>query len=69
MICRYGMSEHIGPVYLEENGGGEVFLGRDWMSRRSYGEEGRAYLRYLGQPVRRVLDIVLVSSLGAPRVG
>ena len=39
MVCRYGMSERIGPVYLEESGGAEVFLGRDWMSRRSYGEK------------------------------
>jgi len=39
MVCRYGMSERIGPVYLEESGGTEVFLGRDWMSRRSYGEK------------------------------
>ena len=26
----------------EENGGGEVFLGRDWMSRWSYGEKKAA---------------------------
>ena len=38
MVCRYGMSERIGPIYLEESKGGEVFLGRDWMSRRSYSE-------------------------------
>ena len=42
MVCRYGMSERIGPVYLEENAGGEVFLGRDWMGRRSYSEEKSA---------------------------
>jgi len=38
MVCRYGMSQRIGPVYLEENAGGAVFLGRDWSSRRSYSE-------------------------------
>lgn len=42
MVCRYGMSERIGPVCLEESGGGEVFLGRDWMSHRSYGEKKAA---------------------------
>jgi cell division protease FtsH len=42
MVCRYGMSELIGPVCLEASGGGEVFLGRDWMSHRSYGEKKAA---------------------------
>jgi len=42
MVCRYGMSERLGPVCLEESGSEEVFLGRDWTSRRSYSEEKSA---------------------------
>ena len=38
MICNYGMSERIGPVsYEEENG--DVFLGRDFASRKNYSEK------------------------------
>ncbi len=36
------MSERIGPVCLEESGGEEVFLGRDWMSQRGYSEKKAA---------------------------
>ena len=42
MACRYGMSVRIGPVCLEESGGEEVFLGRDWMSQRGYSEKKAA---------------------------
>ncbi len=42
MVCRYEMSERFGPVCLEKNGGSEVFLGRDWMSQRSYSEKKAA---------------------------
>ncbi|MBH8572952.1 ATP-dependent zinc metalloprotease FtsH [Nostocaceae cyanobacterium CENA369] len=37
MVTRFGMSE-LGPLSLE-NQGGEVFLGRDWMSKSEYSEE------------------------------
>ncbi|MEB3179350.1 MAG: ATP-dependent zinc metalloprotease FtsH [Nostocaceae cyanobacterium] len=37
MVTRFGMSE-LGPVSLE-NQSGEVFLGRDWMSKSDYSEE------------------------------
>ncbi|KJH70396.1 ATP-dependent zinc metalloprotease FtsH2 [Aliterella atlantica] len=36
MVTRFGMSE-LGPLSLESQGG-EVFLGRDWMSRSEYSE-------------------------------
>jgi cell division protease FtsH len=42
MICRYGMSERIGPVCLEGSGSEELFLGRDWMNQRRYGEKQAA---------------------------
>ncbi len=39
MVTRYGMSD-LGPFALESSGGGEVFLGRDLMTRSSeYSEE------------------------------
>jgi cell division protease FtsH len=38
MICTYGMSDRIGPVCLDDEGG-DVFLGRDFGSRKSYSED------------------------------
>jgi cell division protease FtsH len=37
MVCKYGMSEVLGPVSWDD-GGGEVFLGRDFSRRTSYSE-------------------------------
>ncbi len=37
MVCKYGMSEALGPVSWED-GGGEIFLGRDFARRTSYSE-------------------------------
>jgi cell division protease FtsH len=37
MVTRFGMSD-LGPLSLESQSG-EVFLGRDWMSRSEYSEE------------------------------
>ncbi len=39
MICNYGMSDKLGPVSYDEEGGGDVFLGRDLNSRRNYSEK------------------------------
>jgi cell division protease FtsH len=38
MVCTYGMSEAIGPVSFEEENG-DVFLGRDYMTRKNYSEK------------------------------
>ena len=38
MVCEYGMSEAIGPISLGDDGG-DVFLGRDFMSRKEYSEK------------------------------
>ncbi len=38
MICHYGMSDAIGPVSFEEENG-DVFLGRDFMTRKTYSEK------------------------------
>jgi cell division protease FtsH len=38
MICKYGMSDKIGPVSFDDDGG-DVFLGRDFATRRNYSEQ------------------------------
>jgi cell division protease FtsH len=38
MICNYGMSDAIGPVSFEDENG-DVFLGRDYMTRKNYSEK------------------------------
>ncbi len=38
MVCRYGMSEAIGPVSIGEQSQ-EVFIGREWASQRDHSEE------------------------------
>ncbi len=38
MICKYGMSEVLGPVSFDDEGH-DVFLGRDFVSRKDYSEK------------------------------
>jgi cell division protease FtsH len=38
MVCQYGMSDRIGPVSLGDDAG-DVFLGRDFVTRKEYSEE------------------------------
>jgi cell division protease FtsH len=38
MVCQYGMSERVGPVALGDDGG-DVFLGRDFVTRKEYSEK------------------------------
>jgi cell division protease FtsH len=38
MVCSYGMSERIGPVSFNDDSG-DVFLGRDFVSRKNYSEQ------------------------------
>ena len=38
MVCHYGMSDKIGPVSYDEQDG-DVFLGRDFVSRKNYSEK------------------------------
>ncbi len=38
MVCKYGMSEKLGPVALEDEGH-DVFLGRDYVARKDYSEQ------------------------------
>jgi cell division protease FtsH len=38
MVCQFGMSDKIGPVSLGDEGG-DVFLGRDFVTRKEYSEQ------------------------------
>jgi cell division protease FtsH len=38
MVCHYGMSDAIGPVSFDDESG-DVFLGRDYMTRKNYSEK------------------------------
>ena len=38
MVCKYGMSEKLGPVSFGDEGG-DVFLGRDFVARKDYSEQ------------------------------
>jgi cell division protease FtsH len=63
MVCRYGMSEAIGPISFEDDTD-DVFLGRDFMSRKNYSEstaekiddEVKALLTGLYDEARQLLE-------------
>ena len=38
MVCKYGMSDAVGPVSYDEEGA-EVFLGRDFATHKNYSEK------------------------------
>ncbi len=45
MVCRYGMSDRLGPlVYGSEHSSDEVFLGRDFNSKKDYSESTAAVI-------------------------
>jgi cell division protease FtsH len=43
MVCNWGMSEKVGPVYLAANQG-EVFLGKDLMQRKRIGQKSASLI-------------------------
>ena len=51
MICKYGMSESLGPVSYGDEGG-DVFLGRDFVSRKDYSEHKA---RQIDEEVERIM--------------
>ncbi len=53
MIVKYGMSDEVGLINYEVEGGEEVFLGRDLGHNRSYSEETA---KLIDQEVKRVID-------------
>ncbi|MEE2751746.1 MAG: cell division protein FtsH, partial [Myxococcota bacterium] len=66
MICKYGMSERLGPVSWE-SGGGEVFLGRDYSQRSQYSEttakEIDNEVRSLVQDGYRIAKSILLANI------
>jgi cell division protease FtsH len=39
MVCQWGMSDAIGPLALDDKGGQEVFLGRDFSQGKHFSEK------------------------------
>ncbi|MHC0062130.1 ATP-dependent zinc metalloprotease FtsH [Nostoc sp. UIC 10890] len=58
MVTRFGMSE-LGPLSLENQSGGEVFLGRDWMNKSDYSEEIAAKI---DSQVREIVNNSYIKS-------
>ena len=58
MVCKYGMSEKIGPVSFGDEGG-DVFLGRDFANRKDYSE---ATAREIDEEVGEVLNSLYVDA-------
>jgi cell division protease FtsH len=52
MVCQFGMSDRIGPVSLGDEGG-DVFLGRDFVTRKEYSEQKA---REVDEEVTRILS-------------
>ncbi len=38
-VTKYGMYDEIGPIYLGDNSGDEIFLGRDFSTHKAFSEE------------------------------
>ncbi len=60
MVCQYGMSDVIGPVAFEEESG-DVFLGRDYMTRKNYSEKTA---ELIDDEVKRLLTSLYEKAKG-----
>lgn len=58
MVCRYGMSETIGPMSVGEQNQ-EVFIGREWVSHREHSEETA---RLVDSEVKHILDAAMSTA-------
>ncbi|MEE3330702.1 MAG: ATP-dependent zinc metalloprotease FtsH [Myxococcota bacterium] len=58
MICEYGMSEKLGPVAYGD-GGGDVFLGRDFQTRKGYSE---SKAREIDEEIQTMLNDMYAES-------
>ncbi len=58
MVCKYGMSERLGPVSYGDEGQ-DVFLGRDFVMRKDYSEEKA---REIDQEVERLLHSLYAEA-------
>ena len=53
MVCRFGMSEKLGPLVFGKEGGGMVFLGRDLMNEKNYSEDTA---RAIDTEIKRIVE-------------
>ena len=54
MVTRYGMSDVLGPVaYASEHSDDEIFLGRDFNSRKNYSEQTAAII---DSEIKKIID-------------
>ena len=58
MVCRYGMSEALGPVAIGEQNQ-EVFIGREWVSHREHSEETA---RLVDEEVKRIIEAAMGTA-------
>ncbi|SHN65503.1 ATP-dependent zinc metalloprotease FtsH [Desulfovibrio litoralis] len=54
MVCDWGMSDAIGPVFVSDNDGGEVFIGRDWGQMRHVSDETA---RLIDAEIKRMITV------------
>ncbi len=58
MVCRFGMSEAIGPVAIGEQNQ-EVFIGREWVSHREHSEDTA---RLVDAEVKRIITTAMETA-------
>jgi len=55
MVCRFGMSDRVGPMAVGEQSQ-EVFIGREWVASREHSEETA---RLVDAEVKRIIDAAM----------
>ncbi|MDR0826296.1 MAG: ATP-dependent zinc metalloprotease FtsH [Desulfovibrio sp.] len=58
MVCKWGMSELIGPISIGEQNQ-EVFIGREWVANRDHSEETS---RQVDSEVKRIIDAAMSEA-------
>ena len=58
MVCRYGMSDAIGPMAIGEQNQ-EVFIGREWVSHREHSEDTA---RIVDAEVKRIIGVAMNTA-------
>ena len=58
MVCKWGMSELIGPMAVGEQSH-EVFIGREWVANREHSEETA---RMVDAEVKRIIDEAMATA-------
>jgi cell division protease FtsH len=58
MVCKYGMSEVIGPMSIGESNQ-EVFIGREWVSNKDHCEDTA---RLVDSEVRRIVETAMATA-------